>query len=197
MPEPTAAGATAFRREDGLMPVVSRPTARAAPRLVYVRSFEDDNIWRIETCCSRRDGLLAAGRLLSPPREWRACRSFLRTATAWLFVRIARENRKSGWPILTGPTPVQLTSMAGAPRQATPTGLQTANRSCSTPIRGQWEVYVVPAAGGKPRNLTSHPARTIRSPAFPGTANGFTSTRTERESFGYGRCRHPAGMPSR
>ena len=31
------------------MPVVSRPQAGRPPRLVYVRSFDDYNIWRIET----------------------------------------------------------------------------------------------------------------------------------------------------
>ena len=38
-----------FVREYGLMPVVSRPQPGRPPRLVYVRSFADDNIWRIET----------------------------------------------------------------------------------------------------------------------------------------------------
>jgi eukaryotic-like serine/threonine-protein kinase len=38
-----------FVGEDGVMPVVSRPQASRPPRLVYVRRFNDDNIWRVET----------------------------------------------------------------------------------------------------------------------------------------------------
>ena len=63
-------------------------------------------------------------------------------------------------------------------------------------LEGQCEIYVIPAAGGKPRRLTSHPA-SDRLPASPGTASGSTSARTEPERFRSGRSRHPAGMPSR
>ncbi len=38
-----------FVGEDGLMPVVSRPRPGRPSRLVYVRSFEDFNVWRVET----------------------------------------------------------------------------------------------------------------------------------------------------
>ena len=38
-----------FVGEDGIMPAVSRPQAGRPPRLVYVRSFTDTNIWRVET----------------------------------------------------------------------------------------------------------------------------------------------------
>src|SRR5207247_1307705 len=38
-----------FVGEDGLMPVVSRPQDERARRLVYVRSFQNYNTWRVET----------------------------------------------------------------------------------------------------------------------------------------------------
>ena len=38
-----------FVGEDGMMPVVSRPQPGRPPRLVYVRSYADFNIWRVET----------------------------------------------------------------------------------------------------------------------------------------------------
>src|SRR4029453_684160 len=38
-----------FVGEDGIMPVVSGSTPGRPLRLVYVRSFSDDNIWRVET----------------------------------------------------------------------------------------------------------------------------------------------------
>ena len=37
-----------FAGEDGIMPVVSRRRSQRAARLVYVRSFLDSNIWRVE-----------------------------------------------------------------------------------------------------------------------------------------------------
>ena len=39
----------AFVGEDGMMPVVSRPQPGRPPRLVYIRSYADFNIWRVET----------------------------------------------------------------------------------------------------------------------------------------------------
>ena len=38
-----------FVGDDGLMPVVSRPQPGRPSRLVYVRSYQDGNIWRVET----------------------------------------------------------------------------------------------------------------------------------------------------
>src|SRR5690348_2616777 len=37
-----------FTGEDGIMPAVSRPISGPASRLVYIRSFQDTNIWRID-----------------------------------------------------------------------------------------------------------------------------------------------------
>ena len=38
-----------FVGEDGVTPVVSRAQAGRPARLVYVRSFADDNLWRVDT----------------------------------------------------------------------------------------------------------------------------------------------------
>ena len=38
-----------FVGDDGLRPVVARPQPGGPARLVYVRSFADTNIWRIDT----------------------------------------------------------------------------------------------------------------------------------------------------
>jgi Tol biopolymer transport system component len=63
-----------FVGEDGSMPVVSRPLAGRPSRLVYVRSFDDTNIWAPRDSCSRCDGtiitasvhLVDARRMVSP-----------------------------------------------------------------------------------------------------------------------------------
>ena len=108
--------------------------------------------------------------------------SFLPTAAGWPLHRLARENGKSGWPILTGPTPSSSPPWAqarGFPHWS-PDGEQIVFHSNP---EGQGEVYVIPAAGGKPRNLTSHPA----ADAFPSFSRDgqwiyFNSNRTGRAS---------------
>ena len=139
------------------MPVVSRPQPGRPPRLVYVRSFPDFNIWRVETSApgapassppvvaissTRRDGMPQ----LSPDGR-----------------RVAFASDRSGEGEIwladpDGSNAVQLTSMGalatGYPHWS-PDGQLIVFHSN---LEGQWEVYVIPAAGGKPRNLTSHPA---------------------------------------
>ena len=140
------------------MPVVSRPQPGRPARLVYVRSFEDSNIWRVETSAPGAPSssppvvchLLHASRTPTP--------SFPPTAAGSPLHRIARENGKSGWPIPTGPTPSSsppwALAVTGTPRWS-PDGQTIAFDSN---LEGQFEIYVIPAAGGKPRRLTSHPA---------------------------------------
>ena len=121
-----------FVGEDGLMPVVSRPQPGRPSRLVYVRSFQDFNIWRVETSApgapassppvvsissTRGDGMPQ----LSPDGR-----------------RVAFTSDRSGeWEIWLadpdGSNAVQLTSM-GARVRLLPAGLPTANGLCSTPI---------------------------------------------------------------
>ena len=61
-----AAGSTPerlpFVGEDGIMPAVSAPQPGKPSRLVYIRSFADVNIWRIDTSGPGRAGHIAAGR---------------------------------------------------------------------------------------------------------------------------------------
>ena len=146
-----------FVGEDGMMPVVSRPQPGRPPRLVYVRSFQDFNIWRIETSApgapassppvvaissTRQDGMPQ----LSPDGR-----------------RVAFASDRSGeWEIWLadpdGSNAVQLTSM-GARATGYPHWSPDGERIVfHSNLEGQWEIYVIPAAGGKPRNLTSHPA---------------------------------------
>jgi Tol biopolymer transport system component len=54
-----------FVGEDGLMPVVSRPRQGQPARLIYVRSLDDANIWRLTP---------GAGRTSPPRQSWRSPR---------------------------------------------------------------------------------------------------------------------------
>ena len=151
-----------FVGEDGLMPVVSRPQPGGPSRLVYVRSFQDSNIWRVDTA--------APGATASAPPVV-AISSTRRDSTPQLSPdgrRVAFASDRSGRSEIwladpDGINAVQLTSMAeaGAPRWS-PDGERIVFQSNR---EGQDDVYVIPAVGGKPRNLTSHPANDAR-PSF-------------------------------
>jgi len=166
-----------FIGEDGLMPVISGPQRRQPPRLAYVRSFQDSNIWRIETS---RPGAPASTRPVV------AVSSSRRDSTPQLSPdgrRIAFASDRSGaWEIWTsdldGANAIQLTSLgtaAGAPTWS-PDGQRIVFQASRN---GQGDIYIIPAVGGKPRNLTLNGANDMR-PSF--SHNGkwiyFTSTRS-------------------
>jgi Tol biopolymer transport system component/DNA-binding winged helix-turn-helix (wHTH) protein len=166
-----------FVGEDGLMPVVSHPQPGRPSRLVYVRSFQDSNIWRIETSAS---GVPASTRPVL------AISSSRRDSTPQLSPdgrRVAFAADRSGaWEIWAsdrdGANAIQLTSLgtaAGAPTWS-PDGQRIVFQASRD---GQGDIYIVPAVGGKPRNLTSHPANDTR-PSFShdGKCIYFTSDRS-------------------
>ena len=156
----TASGASTparlpFVGEDGLMPVVSRAEPGRPARLVYVRSYLDTNIWRVETSAP---GATAS----SPPL---VAISSTRADNIPQFSpngrRVAFTSSRSGeleiWVAdPDGSNAVQLTSMAA--QSSFPTWSPDGERiAFHSDAEGQPESYLIPAAGGKPRNLTSHP----------------------------------------
>ena len=144
-----------FVGEDGIMPAVSRPQRGRLPRLVYVRSFADWNIWRVETPA-------AGARASSPPAV-----AISSTKVEWMpdfssdGRRVTFVSNRSGESEIwladpDGSNAVRLTSMGanpGSPRWS-PNGELITFHSNS---EGQAEVYVMPSRGGKPRNLTFSP----------------------------------------
>jgi Tol biopolymer transport system component/DNA-binding winged helix-turn-helix (wHTH) protein len=167
-----------FVGEDGLMPVVSRPRPGRPPRLVYARSFDNWNIWRVESA--------APGTPISSPPV--AAIASTRRNTSPQFSpdgrRVAFASNRSGdfeiWlSDPDGSNAVQLTSMSarttGTPRWS-PDGQMIVFDSNP---EGQYEIYLIPAAGGKPRRLTFNQA-SDHVPSFSrdGRWVYFTSNRT-------------------
>jgi Tol biopolymer transport system component len=167
-----------FVGEDGGMPAVSPPQPGRPARLVYVRSFSDLNIWRVETSVSGAPSPSPPMPLISSTRE---------DSNAQLSPdarRVAFASNRSGqfeiWLAdLDGTNAVQLTSMGaevtGTPRWS-PDGQTIAFDSI---VAGQFEIYVIPTSGGKPRRVTSHPANDhIPSFSRDGKWIYFSSNRT-------------------
>jgi Tol biopolymer transport system component len=167
-----------FVGEDGIMPVVSRAQPGQPSRMVFVRSFADLNIWRVETSGL---GVMAS----SPPTV--AIFSTRREGMPQLspdgrrlaFFSDRREPGEIWVADPDGSNAIQIAAMqawgTGYPHWSPDGRLITFHSSRG----GQGDVYVVPAAGGKPQNLTSHPA----SDAFPSFSRDgkwiyFTSNRS-------------------
>ena len=167
-----------FVGEDGLMPAVSRPQPGRPARLVYIRSFDDFNTWRVETPAP------GAAASAPPAVAVSSTRNDSMPSLSPDGRRVAFTSDRTGeWNIWLadpdGSNAVQLTSMGGATTgwpQWSPDGEQVTFHSNP---EGQWEVYAIPAAGGKPRNLTSHPAAdSAASFSRDGQWIYFNSTRT-------------------
>ncbi len=152
-----------FVGEDGRVPAISRLQPGRRSRMVYVRSFSDWNIWRVERSTS--------GVAFSSPAVSIASTRFDGTAQfSPDSRRVAFASTRSGESEIwladpDGSNAVQLTSLGasitGDPGWS-PDGQQITFHSN---VEGQYDIYVVPAAGGKPRRLTSHPAHDF-GPSF-------------------------------
>ncbi|MGE3843094.1 MAG: protein kinase [Vicinamibacterales bacterium] len=166
-----------FVGDDGLMPIVSRPQPGRLARLAYVRSFQDVNIWRIETSTPGTPASSQPAVAIASTRR-DAIPHFSADGRRVTFIS-NRSGENEIWTAdLSGTNAVQLTSMSanpGWPRWS-PDGKTIAFHSNP---EGNAEIFVVPAEGGKPRNLTSHPAvDTYASFSRDGQWVYFTSSRT-------------------
>jgi Tol biopolymer transport system component len=161
VPGSEAPARVAFVGEDGLMPVVSRQRPGQPSRLVYVRSYRDENIWRIDTA---GPGEPAS----SPPYvSISSTKADLTPQFSPDGRRVAFSSARSGsleiWTADSdGANAVQLTAMGAIPGFArwSPDGNTVVFHSDPT---GHPEAYSVPAAGGEPRAITSNP----EGAAFP------------------------------
>jgi Tol biopolymer transport system component len=147
-----------FVGQAGIMAAVSPPSAGRGSRLVYVHSFGDGNVWRVET---RAPGAPAQ----APPSSAISSTQYDGMADLSPDGRsVAFSSNRSGyWEIWAsdpdGSNAVQLTSLgtsqvAGYPRWS-PDGKKVVFHSA---LGGQVDIYVIPASGGKAINLTNNPA---------------------------------------
>jgi Tol biopolymer transport system component len=132
--------------------------------LVYVRSFVDTNIWRIETSApgapSSSPPVMA---ISSTKHEYHGEFSPDGRRVAFTSTRSGESEVWISDP--DGSNAVQLTSTRAQDTtwpHWSPDGQLIAFSSNG---EGEWDIYVVPAGGGKPRRLTSHPAIDIH-PTF-------------------------------
>ena len=153
-----------FVGDYGLMPVVSRPPSGRPARLVYVRDFDDMNIWRITTTAP---GAVASGPPVSAIASSRldGMPQFSPDGRRVAFT----SDRTGRWEIWVsnpdGTNAVQITSLGAVATGYPHWSPDGESITFHTNVDGQWEVYVVAAGGGKPRNVSAHPASDI-SPSF-------------------------------
>jgi eukaryotic-like serine/threonine-protein kinase len=149
-----------FAGEDGVSPIVSSAQPGRPLRLAYVRSYTDQNVWRVDV---PSPGAPAS----SPPRV--AIASTRRDAIPHVSPdgqQVAFTSTRSGehevWRAdLSGGNAVQLTSMRsnpGWPRWS-PDGKLIAFHTIG--VGGNGDVWVVPAEGGQPRNVTANAATDV------------------------------------
>ncbi|HEY3125252.1 MAG TPA: hypothetical protein VGK70_14470, partial [Thermoanaerobaculia bacterium] len=143
--------------EDGFMPAISRPQPGKPARLIYVRSFADSNLWRIETSAPGVRATSAPAMAISSTKAEYHCELSPDGR------RVAFISTRSGQPEIwisdpDGSNALQLTSVGALDTNCphwSPDGQVIA---FSSTLEGEFDIYAVPAAGGKPRRLTSHPA---------------------------------------
>ncbi|MBM3815199.1 MAG: hypothetical protein FJW20_26595 [Acidimicrobiia bacterium] len=147
-----------YAGEDGLMPTVAVLQPAKPARLVYVRSLTDENIWRVDLPSPGRPAASPPSLAISSTKADIHC-MFSPDGS-----RVAFTSTRSGaWEIWTsnpdGSAAVQLTFLeaptgTGAPRWSPDGSLIV----FASDAEGQFDILVVPSGGGKPRNITSHPA---------------------------------------
>ncbi len=143
--------------EDGLMPAISRAQPGKPARLVYVRSYWDENFWRIETSAPGAPSSSAPVMAISSTKAEYHCQyspdgrrvafTSLRSGEAEIW--ISDPDGSNAVPLTS--THAQDTNLP----HWSPDGQLIAFSSNGD---GEWDIYVVPAAGGKSQRLTSHPA---------------------------------------
>jgi Tol biopolymer transport system component len=148
VPRKTAPERLPFVGGEGSMPVISRPQSGRLPRLVYVRSVEDSNIWGID---SPGLGLPAS----SPPVvAISSTRLDYNPHFSPDSRRVAFDSSRSGNVEIwladpDGSNATQLTSWrasSGFASWSPDAGLL----ACHSNAGGDWRVYLIPDIGGKP-----------------------------------------------
>jgi Tol biopolymer transport system component len=144
--------------DDGVSPAVSRTRSDGRGRLVYVRSYTDENIWRVDLSAAGAPATTTGSVAIA------STKADIHPQLSPDGRHVAFTSTRSGaWEIWTadpdGSNAAQLTSLHA------PTGTGVPHWSpdgrlivFASDAEGQFDIFVVSAEGGKPRNLTSHAA---------------------------------------
>jgi serine/threonine protein kinase/sugar lactone lactonase YvrE len=143
--------------EDAIMPAISRAQPGRASRLIYVRSFADTNFWRLE---SPGPGLPVSS---TPLQAIASTKPEYHCQFSPDCRRVVFTSMRTGDPELWTSDPDgtnlnQLTFLRAIDTNCpswSPDGKLIAFSSTG---KGEFDIYTVPVAGGKPRRLTDHPA---------------------------------------
>jgi serine/threonine protein kinase len=150
----------AYVGEDGLMPAISRSQPGKSARLVYVHSFVDFDFWRIETSAPGAPSSSAPAMAIGSTKMEYHIR-FSPDGRRVVFTSGRSGERELWISDPDGSNAVQLTFMGAldtACADWSPDGQLIAFNSLG---EGDYDIYTVPVAGGKPRRLTTHPAMDI------------------------------------
>jgi Tol biopolymer transport system component len=143
--------------EEGLMPAISRAQPEKPTRLIYVRSVNDTNFWRVETPGLGLPSTTAPVMAISSTK-WEYHCKFSPDGRRVAFAS-ERSGEKEIWVSdPDGSNAVQLTSIRAQETMCpywSPDGNMIAFASN---VEGELDIYLVPVSGGKPRRLTFDPA---------------------------------------
>jgi serine/threonine protein kinase len=168
--------------EDGIMPAIGRAQPSGRIRLVYVRSFSDRNIWRVDRQAAGADGLSTPVVAIASTRV---------DAAASLSPdgrRVAFASDRSGdveiWSANVDGTDASRLTALGGPVSAAPQWSPDGRHLAFQSNRDlQFEIYVVAAEGGNARRLTFDPANDhVPSFSRDGRWIYFSSTRRGRST---------------
>jgi len=143
--------------EDAIMPAISRAAPEKPARLIYVRSFADTNFWRLQTPGLGMPTSSRPVQVMSSTKPEYHCR-FSPDGRRVVFTSV-----RSGGPEIwvsdpDGSNTQQLTFLDAIDSNCpswSPDGKVIAFSSAG---KEEFDIYTVPAAGGKPRRLTTDPA---------------------------------------
>jgi serine/threonine protein kinase/Tol biopolymer transport system component len=146
-----------FVGENGVMPAIGSRRPGGEARLVYVRSFADTNIWRVETPAAGQPARTLPELAISSSKvEYHV--QFSPDGQKVAFV-----SERSGAPEIwvahaDGSDAFQLTSLKVFDTNCPHWSPDGRTIAFSSTAPGEFDLYTIPSAGGPPRRLTNHPS---------------------------------------
>jgi dipeptidyl aminopeptidase/acylaminoacyl peptidase len=139
------------------MPAISRAEPGGAARMVYVRSFDDWNFWRLETPGPGAPAAAAPVPVISSTKaEYHP--ELSPDGRRVVFVSVRSGDAELWLSDPDGSDAIPLTSLSAVDTQCPHWSPDGRSIVFSSNAGGEFDIYVISAEGGKPRRLTSHPS---------------------------------------